>query len=354
MFTQFNGKKSLLLSLLILALCQAPLLAAEEAKKPQGMPVETARVQVENNLHTLNAVGTLLANEAVIITAEIAGKVTAVAFEDGQQVETGEVLLRLDPGVLAAQRDRAAAQLEVNAANYKRAEALLADQATSQQQRDEAYAAWQLARAELKLAEAQLAKTVLRAPFEGRLGLRMVSPGSYIPPGTEVVTLDDTDPLKIEFRVPEVRAADLHVGSAVEVSVDAIPGTTFPGTVYAITPRVAKEGRSIALRARVANPEGKLLPGMFARVRLTVGENPDALFVPEESLIPSGNTFTVFKVVDGMVEAAPVTIGKRRPGSVEILSGLQADDTVITGGHLKVRPGMPVTAIPAPVAEAKE
>ncbi len=349
-----NRFKMLFIPLLLWTLAPAALRAADEGEKPQGLPVETVQVDVEQNLHTLNAVGTLLANEAVSITTEIAGKVVAVNFEDGQRVAGGKILLRLDQAVLAAQRDRAAANLEVAAANYKRAEALLAEQATSQRERDEANAAWKLAQAELKLAEAQLAKTVLRAPFEGRLGLRMVSPGSYLPPGTEVVTLDDTDPLKLEFRVPEARADELEIGSEVTVSVDAVPGKTFSGSVYAVTPRVATDGRSIALRARVANPRGELLPGMFARVRLTLDEDPHALFVPEEALIPSGDTFSVFKVVDGKVEAAAVSIGQRRPGAVEIVRGLQEGDTVITAGHLKVRPGMPVTSLPAAAAAAQE
>ena len=206
--------------------------------------------------------------------------------------------------------------------------------------------AWQLAKADLKLAEAQLAKTVLRAPFKGRLGLRMVSPGSYIPPGTEVVTLDDIDPLKVEFSVPEARAAQLQLERQVEVRADAFPDTTFTGSVYAITPSVDTEGRSIRLRALVDNQDAQLRPGMFVRVRLTLGNNPDAMFIPEEALIPSAKAIMVYKVVDGTVEATPVETGARRKGEVEILSGLEAGDTVITAGHLKVRPGMPVTVMP--------
>jgi len=343
---------------LTLALTIPSSAAAEEAKKPQGMPVEAVEVSVETSANTLSAVGNLLANEAVVVTTEIAGKVKSIEFNEGERVEKGQLLLRLDPSVLAAERDRAKARLDLSAANYKRAEALLADHATSQRERDEAYAAWQLAEAELQLAEAQLAKTVLRAPFHGKLGLRMVSPGSYLPPGTEVTTIDDIDPLKVEFRVPEARAGELQIGNHVEVSVDAVPDKNFPGKVYALTPHVDINGRSITLRARVENPEGALLPGMFARVRMTLGESPDAIYIPEEAIIPSIDALMVFKVVEGKVEAAQVTTGERRKGEVEILSGLVAGDTVITAGHLKVRPGMPVmvmpTAAPKPAAKQGE
>ncbi len=327
-------------------------IAAEEkaapAPKAQGLPVEVVTVAATGAVEQLEAVGTIQADESITVVAEVAGKVEEVLFTEGAAVKRGAVLLRLDPAVLAAERDRAAARVALSEANERRSESLLKDQAISVRERDEALAQLQLDEAAVRLADAQLEKMTLRAPFAGVLGLRQVSVGGYLQPGIPVVTLDAIDTLKVEFRVPEARAAALRIGKKVFIAVDAVSGEEFVGEVYAITPRVDIDGRSIALRARVPNPDHKLLPGMFARIRLIINERPAVLFVPEEALIPAADRLLVYKVVEGKVEAVTVTTGQRRKGEVEIVSGLQVGDTIITAGHIKVRPGMPVTALPAP------
>lgn len=161
------------------------------------------------------------------------------------------------------------------------------------------------------------------------------------------MNLEDVDPIKVDFRVPEVFAHRLTVGQTIRINVDAVPGETYEGKVYAIDPQIDEKGRSVLLRARVPNEDGPLRPGMFARVTLVLDERPNALVVPEEALIPQGTDQMVYKVVDGKVEAQPVTIGQRREGFVEVVEGLNEGDMVITGGQIKVRPGQPVTAIPA-------
>jgi membrane fusion protein, multidrug efflux system len=343
--------------MLLLLLASSPWTEEEEAKPasagpPPGLPVEAVEATVASASRELSAVGTLQSNESVVIATEIAGRLIEIGFTEGQKAGKGQVLLRLDPSVLAAERDRARASLVLSEANIKRAEVLLKDQAIAERERDEAYAQWQLDEANLRLAEAQLAKTVIRAPFAGVLGLRRVSVGGYLRPGDVIVTLDDTDPIKVDFRVPEQFADMLKIGQNVELNVDAVAGGTFAGKVYAIDPQVDVNGRSLLLRARVANPKGVLRPGMFARVKLVLEERPDALMIPEQALVPEGVQQLVYKVVDGMVEAVPVEIGLRRKGQVEILSGLQSGDMVITAGQIKVRPGMPVTVLPAPPAPA--
>jgi membrane fusion protein (multidrug efflux system) len=346
-------------TLLIFALCLvlAATLATAEQKKsapagdqPQGLPVETIEVAVADIKEEITATGTLYANEAVVITAEIAGKVTDISFDEGQKATQGQVLLQLDQSILRAEHDRARASFNLSQANITRAELLLQEQAISERERDEAYAQWRLNEASLRLTEAQLAKTVIKAPFAGLLGLRHVSIGAYLQPGQAIVTLDDIDPIKIDFRVPEVFAQQLRVGQKIAVSVDAVPAKAFSGEVYAIDPQVDVNGRSVLLRAKVAQQDGPLRPGMFARVALVLEERPQALMIPEQALIPQGDLQTVFKVVDGMVVEAVVTTGLRKGGQVEIVQGLAVGDTVITAGHIKVRPGMPVTALPAAVA----
>ncbi len=338
---------------LFLAFCLAlatTLVAAQEKPapaKPQGLPVETVQAAVTPLKNELNATGTLYSNETVVITAEIAGKVTEIFFHEGQKITAGQVLLKLDQSILSAERDRAQANFNLSEANIKRAELLLQEQAISERERDEAFAQWRLDEATLRLTEAQLAKTVIRAPFSGLLGLHRISIGEYLQPGEAIVTLDNLDPIKVDFRVPEVFAYQLKVGQKIQMNVDAVPGRSFAGQVYAIDPQIDINGRSVLLRAKVEQREGPLRPGMFARVTLVLEERPQALMIPEEALIPKGDQQTVFKVVEGKVVPAVVKTGLRTRGQVEIVQGLEAGDTVITAGQIKVRPGMPVTVVPA-------
>jgi len=318
-----------------------------QAQKPSGMPVEAAEVVSAPIKRKLSAVGTLQSDESVAVSAEIAGRVAEVSFAEGDTVEAGQVLLRLDDSVLKAELDRAVASLGLSRANYKRAEALLKDDAISERERDEAYAQWQLDEANLRLTRANLDKTVIRAPFSGRLGLRNISPGSYLRPGDAIVTLDAVDPIKVDFRVPEGFARQVMVGQTLQVTVDAVPGHDFPGEVIAVAPQFDAKGRSILLRARLDNEKKLLNPGMFARVSLVLEQRAEALMVPEEALVAQGDSQLVYKVVEGKVEAVPVTLGIRQQGRVEIVNGIKAGETVITAGHLKVRPGMPVTVLPA-------
>jgi len=338
---------------IIFTLCltlAATRVAAEEKPapaKPQGLPVETVQATVATLKNELTATGTLYSNEKVVITAEIPGKVTEIFFHEGQKVTAGQVLLKLDQSILSAERDRAQANFNLSEANIKRAELLLQEQAISERERDEAFAKWRLDEATLRLTEAQLAKTVIRAPFPGLLGLHRISIGEYLQPGEAIVTLDNLDPIKVDFRVPEVFAYQLKVGQRIQMNVDAVPGRSFSGQVYAIDPQIDINGRSVLLRAKAEQREGPLRPGMFARVTLVLEERPQALMIPEEALVPKGDQQTVFKVVEGKVVPAVVTTGLRTRGQVEIVQGLEAGDTVITAGQIKVRPGMPVTVLPA-------
>jgi membrane fusion protein (multidrug efflux system) len=341
--------------MLLLLVVSSPWTVAEEkpapAGPPPGLPVEAVEVAITPATRELSAVGTLQSNESVVIATEIAGRVSEIGFAEGEKARQGQVLLRLDPSVLTAERDRAKASLVLSEANIKRAEILLKDQAIAERERDEAYAQWRLDEANLRLTEAQLAKTVIRAPFEGLLGLRKVSIGGYLRPGDAIITLDDIDPIKADFRVPEVFADQVKIGQSIQLTVDAVAGRAFTGKVYAIAPQIDESGRSVLLRARVGNEKGVLRPGMFARVNLVLEERAGALMVPEEALIAQGELQLVYKVVDGKVEAAQVKIGLRQKGRVEITEGLQPGDTVITAGQMKVRPGMPVTVLPLPTPQ---
>lgn len=320
---------------------------ADSSEEAPGLPVEAVQVETTAVNRELTVVGSLLANESIVIAPEISGRVSEISFLEGQPVAKGAVLLRLDPSVLEAERDRAKASLVLSEANIKRADVLLQDQAIAVRERDEDFAQWRLDQANLRLTEAQLAKTVLRAPFSGVLGLRRVSVGEYLQPGQPIATLENIDPIKVDFRIPEVYAGMVAAGQTVEIKVDAVPGKVFVGQVYAIDPKIDVNGRSMLLRARIPNPGGPLRPGMFARVNLVLEKRPDAVMIPEEALVAQGTRQMVYKVVDGKVEVIPVEIGLRRAGQVEIVNGVEAGETIITAGQIKVRPGMPVTVLPA-------
>lgn len=321
--------------------------AAAQDGKPQGLPVEVAPVEQRAMTDEILVVGTLLANESVVVRPEIAGRVHEIAFDEGGRAAEGDLLIRLDDGSLKAELTKAEANLDLSRRNFQRADELYRRQNLAASTRDEALAKLRADEAALAVARVNLEQTELRAPFGGMLGLRKVSVGDYLRAGDPIVNLDDVDPIKVDFRVPEVFAHRLRTGQTIQVTVDAVPGEAFQGTVYAIDPQVDVEGRSVLLRARIPNQDGPLRPGMFARVTLILDQRADALVVPEEALIPQGTKHMVFKVVNNTVEAAPVTVGQRRKGLAEITSGLAAGDMVITAGHIKVGPGMPVTPLPA-------
>lgn len=334
-------------ALLAVALVGVPQAGRAQDGAPQGMPVEAAPVRVQAMADEVLVVGSLRANESVVIRPEIAGRVAEISFEEGGRAEEGQVLVRLDDGSRAAELRRTEANLELARRNFSRADELYRRQNLAASTRDEAFAKLRAEEAAVELARVNLDKTELRAPFGGLLGLRQVSLGDYLSAGDPIVDLEDVDPIKVDFRVPEVFAHRLKDGQTIRLTVDAVPGETFEGTVYAIDPQIDEQGRSVLLRARVPNENGPLRPGMFARVTLVLDARPNALVIPEEALIPQGTDHIVFKVVDGKVAPQPVSIGQRRKGLVEVTEGLAEGDQVITGGQIKVGPGQPVTVFPS-------
>ncbi|HET7033465.1 MAG TPA: efflux RND transporter periplasmic adaptor subunit, partial [Casimicrobiaceae bacterium] len=213
----------------------------------------------------------------------------------------------------------------------------------SGQARDEAENNLRVAEAAEALAAARLAKTEIRAPFSGIIGLRSVSIGDYVKEGQDMVNLESIDPLKVDFRVPEIYLKQVQVGQTLEVGLDALPGKTHPGKVTAINPLVDAGGRAIVIRALVKNTDTTLRPGMFARVKLFTREAQNALVLPEQALVPQGEEQYVYRVVDGKSVRTKVEVGQRRDSRVEILKGVAPGDTVVVAGQLKIRDGTPVT-----------
>lgn len=330
--------------------------------KPGGGPpggfavgVETAKVSASGFQDDVAAVGSLKSNESVVLRPEIAGRIAAIHLREGMPAAKGAVLVALDAATQAAELRQAEANLALSQANYRRTEDLYQKKFVAERARDEAAANLKVLEAAVALAQAKLQKTQIRAPFAGIVGIRNVSVGDYVKEGQELINIEDIGSLKVDFRLPESYLSRLQKGQAVELSADAMPGQAFKGVLDAIDPLLDASGRAISLRARLANPDLKLRPGMFVRVRLAFGGERQGLSVPEEALVPAGNDNFVFRVAEGKAQRVMVKLGQRRGATVEIAEGLKAGDEVVTAGQLKLRDGVPVKAAPAggPPAAAK-
>ncbi len=330
------------------AVSAASAQASGEPREAQATVVEVQQVARDTVVDDIRAVGTLLPNEQVEVSPEIAGRVAAIRFAEGDRVAAGDVLVELDATILRAEMDKARSDLTLAAANRERAVTLASQGTGTLRARDEAIAAHLAAQAEVALAQARLEKTAIAAPFDGTVGLRSVSVGAYVTPGDRLVQLVDLDPIKVDFRVPELALGRLATGQRINVTVDAVPGQSFEGRVYAIDPIVDANGRAVRLRARIDNPERRLSPGLFARVQIVVERRRDSLLIPESAVFAEGQRRLVYRVAEARAELVEVTLGQRRPGQVEVLSGLAADDVVVAAGHQKLRDGAPVEAAPLP------
>mgnify|MGYP001030115647 FL=1 len=306
--------------------------------------VETVRVATSVFVDDVAAVGSLKSNESVVLRPEIAGRIAAIHLREGMPAAKGAVLVALDASTQAAELRQAEANLALSQANHRRTEELYEKKFVSARARDEAAANLKVLEAAVALAQARLQKTQIRAPFAGIVGIRNVSVGDYVKEGQELVNIEDIGALKADFRLPESYLSRLRKGQSVEVSTDAMPGQTFKGTLDAIDPLLDASGRAISLRARLENPDLKLRPGMFVRVRLAFGGERQGLAVPEEALVPAGDDNFVFRVSEGKAQRVMVKVGQRRDATVEITEGLKAGDEVVSAGQLKLRDGVPVRA----------
>jgi membrane fusion protein (multidrug efflux system) len=314
-----------------------------------SVPVEAQLVRVGMRRKEAEAIGTLRSWESVVIKPEVTGRVAKIGFEEGTLVKQGQVLIELDAAEAEAELLRTKAALQWAKDTHERAERLRKQGAGSVAALDKALAELAAAEASFKLAEARLAKMRLTAPFDGVIGLRKVSIGALLTPGQEIVNLEQINPLKVDFKVPEMLLASVKVGQVIRLRLDAMGSRGVDGTVYAIDPLLETGGRAIVLRARIANADSALRPGLFARVVLTIEEKADALFVPEQSVLPgSDGSMSVYKAEGGKAVVTKVELGERIKGEVEVVAGLKPGDVVVTAGLPKLRPGVSMCLLPGP------
>lgn len=311
----------------------------------KGVPVKVGTVRTGTISEEVSAVGSLLANESVMIRPERDGRITTIHFTEGQLVRKGEKLVSLDTGEIEAQFAAVSSELTLNRSRMKRAEDLHEKKFISAQALDDAREALNQSVARQAEVQARLDKSTVSAPFEGVAGLRQVSPGAYVKAGQDIARLEGIGTLKLDFRLPELYLGRIKTKQDVLVRVDAFAGETFRGEIYAIEPAVDEQTRSVLLRARVPNPGVRLKPGMFARVVLVLETRENALLVPEQALVPQGKDRFVYRLADGKAAFTKIEMGLRRPGEVEIRGGLNAGDTIIVDGQLRLRDGVPVTVL---------
>jgi membrane fusion protein (multidrug efflux system) len=307
-------------------------------------PVEVVIVRPSAVQEDLQAVGSLRSNESVVLRPEVAGRIATIGFRDGQVVKKGQLLIGLDATLNEAEVAQYRAEYDLALSSLKRSEDLARQKFISSSAQETAASNAQVAEARLKLAQARLSKMKIVSPFDGIVGIRGVSLGDYVKDGAELVNVEDVRILKVDFRLPERSLGQVRTGQDVEVVADALPGERWRGQIEAINPRVDANGRSLELRGRLDNAGGKLRPGMFVRVRVIVGER-QGLLVPEEAIVPQGEQFYVFTVVEGAAKRVPVKIGVRRDAKVEIVEGIAPGDQVVTAGMRLSRDGQPVRVL---------
>lgn len=292
----------------------------------------------ENKIFTT---GTLLANESIDLRSEISGKIVELRLEEGKEVKEGEVLIKINDSELQARLEQAEYRIGLAEVREQRQKQLLERGGISQEDYDATLNELNVLKAEADLIKAQIEKTEILAPFDGIVGLRYVSNGSYISPTTEIANLQSINPIKIEFSVPERYAGVVENGDRVIFNVQG-QDEDFEASIYAIEPRIETQTRTLRIRALADNVDGKLLPGAFANLELILEEIDNALMIPTISVIPELNGQKVFALKNGRVEEQQVQTGIRTASHVQITEGIAPGDTVLTTGLLQVRVGMEV------------
>jgi len=332
---------------LVLVGLALPKIDVSGAEDPQGeqedapTAVNATVLRPGSVAEQIRTTGTLRADESVELTAEASGKITAIQFEEGERVQAGDLLVQINDAELQAERKRLEHQLQLASDRAERQKRLLAEGGVSQEEYDTTVNEVEVLRAELEGVEAQIAKTEVRAPFSGVVGLRSVSEGAYVTPQTQITTLKRLNPIKVDFSVSEQYTARVSAGQPISFTVRGVE-QTIPGEVYATNVQVDSDTRTLQVRARADNPGGVLRPGMFADVTVSLGTVEDAVVVPSFAVLPTLDGQRVFVVEDGTAQPRNVTLGVRTDSTVQVTEGLSLRDTVITSGIQEMRSGLPV------------
>ena len=329
--------------------------------------VESALVRVRPLSEDVEAVGSLRSRQGTVVRAEVGGRVTQINFRDGQRIRKGQLLVQLDDRLQRAQVQQAQAELSIAETNHRRNSELVSKGFISRRGVDESAAAVQVAQAKAELARATAARLRVLAPFDGVAGLRNISVGDYLKEGADIVNLEDMNAMYVDFRLPERLQARVRPGQTARVQVEALPGSAFAAVVQAVDPQIDANGRSLNVRGCIDNRLLQLRPGMFARVNTRLGDDRQALMIPEEAVVSQGGRQSVIRLRqaggDGDGDAprswstqrVDVATGTRSAGQVEVLRGLAEGERIVTAGQQRIqRDGMPVRLTEAPAHGAPD
>ena len=337
--------------LVIPILIALPLVACESEAPGQARggwggaaKVVTQRVELQHVVDEIEALGTARANESVQIQPRISSLVERIYFEEGQLVNEGDLLVELENNEIVAGLAVAEAALSESRSLYNRSRSLSESQAISASNLEQLLAQVKVDEAQVAAAKARLANTIIRAPFTGRIGLRRVSPGSFVNSATVITTLDDVSKIKLDFSVPEAFLTAVNDGMDIEAHSLVFPDRTFLGVVASVDTRLDPISRAVQVRAIIPNDDGALKPGMFMTVDLQ-RDRGDVLMAPEQAIVPEGSQQYVFVVSEGVAEKRAVNLGRRIPGFVAVDAGLSPGEAVVTEGTHKVTDGGAVEAL---------
>lgn len=305
-------------------------------QKP-SLQVNAIVISEKDFSNTISVSGSIDANEHIEIRSEVSGIVENIYFAEGSNVKKGQVLFKVNDAELRAQRAQAITKQNLAGENERRAKLLLAKEAISQEEYDIASAEFRSLQSQTQLIQSQLAKTSVKAPFSGKVGLRNISPGAYVTPTTIISSLVNTNPLKITFSIPEKYASEIALKTEISFTVSG-SNDTFRALIYAIEPSIDAMTRTLLVRAKAENKEEKLFPGTYANVSLPLKEIKNAILIPTEAVVPVQNGKKVFISENGKAKSIMIETGTRTEKSILVLNGLKAGDTLITTGIMSLKP----------------
>ena len=311
--------------------------AAARAMNVNGMVVSGSELQ-----ESILASGTVLANESVELHPEISGKVISILFREGSSVKKGDLLVKLNDADYRSQLSKLESSRKLLIEKADRQKQLFELNGISRQEYDESLNQLAAVEADLQFVRAQIEKTEIRAPFDGHVGLKYVSEGSFVSQDVRIASIQQMNPLKVDFSLPEKYSSYVRAGQKITFSIEG-DTTMHSGEVYAVEPRVDPATRSIRIRALATNPGNRILPGVFAKVNFGLNHTGEAVLIPTQAIIPILKGKKVLVAENGMAISRVITTGIRQEKNVEIITGLQQGDTLITSGIMQLRDSMPVT-----------
>ena len=321
----------------------------DKGQPQQAMPpvvVNVAKAKQEQWYNRINATGSMSAFQGIMLKPEVSGQITKIYFQDGTFIEEGQPVVQIYPDIIEAQLERNKAALKLAQLDYERGVELYKKRVISRQDLDTLTSTLQQSEAAVAQSEAQLVQYNIVAPFSGMLGLRLFDLGSYVSIGDQLVQLQQIDPIRVQFTIPEVYINQLALGQVVDIKPSNLPGKVYHGKVYAIDSGVNPQNRSIGIRARVPNQKRELVPGTFVEVVLNAGEKHPVVTVPQPAIQYSTQGLYVYRIINNKAVKTDVTIGLRKENEVQVTSGIQAGEVIVTAGQIKLTNNNPVEIQP--------